>query len=231
MSIKIGILVFPNVQPLDAVGPFEAFAMDNRCDVKFVWKSLDSVQGVSGLTLTPHQTLHDIPYLDVLVIPGGKGVNVLLDDEEILTWIREQAQTVRFLTSVCTGSLVLGAAGLLKGKQASSHWNSLDLLAAFEAIPISERIVRDGQLITAGGVTAGIDFALVILSELFDQSSAEIVQLCLEYAPAPPFTAGHPSTAREEIIEQAKRKIISSRLEREAWIEDWKRGEGGKEMI
>jgi cyclohexyl-isocyanide hydratase len=212
--IRIGILIFPNVQALDFCGPLDVFSGDSRCQVILIWKSLDPIQTNSKMTVFPQATIHDSSTYDVIVIPGGAGVNALLLDNEIIDWIFDQSKTVRFLTSVCTGSLVLGAAGLLKGKKASCHWGSIDLLAAFGAIPTHERVVRDGSVITAGGVTSGIDFGLTVLSELFDEMSAQTVQLYLEYAPQPPFNAGHPSSAPQEVFESCQRLREAARSKR-----------------
>lgn len=149
---------------------------------------------------------------------GRRGVNPLLTDEETLDFVRAQAKTARFVTSVCTGSLVLGKAGLLTGKRAATHWNAMDLLERFEAIPVAERVVRDGNLITAGGVTSGIDFGLSVIAELMGQDEAETIQLSLEYAPAPPFDAGLPERVRPEILAAARRRMERSRQEREALL-------------
>ena len=163
----------------------------------------------------------DCPTLDVLWVPGGIGVNALLDDQEVLAFIRHQAGTLTFLTSVCTGSLVLGAAGLLRGKRATSHWSAVDLLSRFGAIPTTGRVVRDGNLITAGGVTAGIDFALTVIAEMLGREAAEACQLQLEYAPAPPFDAGTPGTAPEAVVARLRSRGAAARREREAFVAAW----------
>ena len=199
MTLHIGLLVFPKVQQLDLTGPFEVFATVPGVTVHLIWKDLDSVLASTGLLLKPTQTFADCPALDVLCIPGGQGIDALLEDSQTLDFIRQQASTVKYLTSVCTGALVLGAAGLLKGRRATTHWASHDLLERFGAIAVHERVVRDGNLISGGGVTAGIDFALTLISELFGDRVAQTVQLQLEYAPAPPFNAGHPDTAPAEV--------------------------------
>lgn len=199
MTLHIGLLVFPKVQQLDLTGPFEVFATVPGVTVHLIWKDLDSVLASTGLLLKPTQTFADCPALDVLCIPGGQGIDALLEDAQTLEFIRQQASTVKYLTSVCTGALVLGAAGLLKGRRATTHWASHDLLERFGAIAVHERVVRDGNLISGGGVTAGIDFALTLVSELFGDRVAQTVQLQLEYAPAPPFNAGHPDTAPAEV--------------------------------
>jgi cyclohexyl-isocyanide hydratase len=158
------------------------------------------------------------PSLGVLCIPGGVGVNALLQDTPTLTFIRQQALTARYVTSVCTGALLLGAAGLLRGKQATTHWASLDLLAAFGAIAVNARVVRDENLLTGGGVTAGIDFALTLVAELAGQTAAEAIQLNLEYKPAPPFNAGTPETASPEVLTMVRARLETSMADRKAII-------------
>lgn len=199
MTLHIGLLVFPKVQQLDLTGPYEVFATVPGVTVHLVWKNLEPLLASTGLTLIPTQTFADCPPLDVLCVPGGAGIDVLLEDPHTLAFIRERAKNTKYLASVCTGALLLGAAGLLYGKRATTHWASHDLLERFGAVAVHERVVRDGNLITGGGVTAGIDFALTLVSELFDEVLAQTVQLQLEYAPAPPFNAGHPATASAEV--------------------------------
>ena len=215
MTVRFGFLVFPNVQQLDLTGPYEVFASARGTQVDLVWKNRDPVMSVTGLGFTPTATFDDSLRFDVLCVPGGGGVNALLTDEVVLDFIRAQAKHARYITSVCTGSLVLGAAGLLKGRQAATHWNAMDFLPRFGATPVHERVVRDGNMITAGGVTSGIDFGLSVLAELFGQREAEVVQLSLEYAPAPPFNAGTPTQAAPDIVTEARSRIEQSRVERE----------------
>ncbi|XUY26274.1 DJ-1/PfpI family protein [Agrobacterium sp. rho-8.1] len=215
MTVRFGFLIFPNVQQLDLTGPYEVFASAKNTQVDLVWKSRDPVMSVTGLGFTPTMTFDESPQYDVLCVPGGGGVNALLEDPVVLDFIRNQAKGARYVTSVCTGSLVLGAAGILKGKRAATHWNAMDFLPSFGAIPVHERVVRDGHIITAGGVTSGIDFGFSVLAELFGQHEAEVVQLCLEYAPAPPFTAGTPQQALPGIVTEARSRIERSRVERE----------------
>lgn len=218
MTLRIGFLVFPGVQQLDLTGPFEVFASAPGTEVSLVWKTLEPVTTATGLVLTPDRTFETAPQFDVLCVPGGGGVNGLLGDVETLDFLRRQAAGARFVTSVCTGSLVLGAAGLLRGKKATTHWNALDFLPAFGAIPVEARVVRDGTLFTAGGVTSGIDFALVVVAELIGETEARTIQLALEYAPAPPFGDGTPKTAAPEIVAAAKARMAGSRAERERII-------------
>ncbi|ACL56839.1 DJ-1/PfpI family protein [Methylobacterium nodulans] len=216
MSLRFGILVFPAVQQLDLTGPYEVFASAAGAEVHLVWKDLAPVVSATGLTLNPTATFETCPPLDVLCVPGGSGINALLEDEATLRFLRERAAAARFVTSVCTGSLVLGAAGLLAGRRATTHWNALDFLAAFGATAVEDRIVRDGSLITAGGVTSGIDFGLAVVAALLGEAEAQTVQLCLEYAPAPPFAAGTPGQAPPAILAQARERLAGSRAAREA---------------
>ncbi|MFK8257739.1 DJ-1/PfpI family protein [Erwinia sp. AnSW2-5] len=184
---QIGMLLFPEVTQLDLTGPAEVFAASRRCDVHLIWKTLQPVVTGSGWSINPTRTFHTTPPLDVICIPGGFGQIELMEDDETLTFIREQAIHASLVTSVCTGSLVLGAAGLLKGYHATSHWMSLAQLALLGAIPVRERVVCDRDRITGAGVSAGIDFALHVLEALFGSETAQDVQLGIEYDPAPPY--------------------------------------------
>jgi cyclohexyl-isocyanide hydratase len=154
----------------------------------------------------------------VLCVPGGPGVAAMMEDAEVLAFLREQAGRVRFLTSVCTGSLILGAAGLLRGKRATTHWASHDFLAAFGAIPTQGRVVHDGALITGGGVTAGIDFALTVVAEIAGPAVAQGIQLQIEYAPAPPFDAGSPDAAPPEVLARSRQRNAATRAAREELV-------------
>ncbi|MCD5974315.1 DJ-1/PfpI family protein [Pseudomonas quasicaspiana] len=218
MTLHIGLLVFPKVQQLDLTGPYDVFASTPGVTVHLIWKDLEALHSSTGLQLQPTQTFADCPPLDVLCIPGGQGIDPLLEDEQTLAFIRKQARTVKYLTSVCTGALVLGAAGLLKGKRATTHWASHELLESFGAIAVHERVVRDGNLMTGGGVTAGIDFALTLVGELFGEVQAQTVQLQLEYAPAVPFNAGHPLTAPAEVLALARERLRQSIAQRRAIV-------------
>ncbi len=215
MSLVVGLLVFPRVQQLDLTGPYEVFASMPETRVELISKTLEAVVSATGLILTPTVTFATCPQLDVLCVPGGAGVNALLTDSETLTFVKRQASGARYVTSVCTGALVLGAAGLLQGKRATTHWAAHDLLAAFGAIPTQGRVVRDGTLLTGGGVTAGIDFALTLAAELVGQAAAEAVQLGLEYAPAPPFSAGTPDSAPSDVVRVVRQRFSATRRERE----------------
>ena len=215
MSLEIGILVFPGVQQLDLTGPYEVFASLPGVKVHLVWKDRSAITSATGLVLGPTMTFGECPALDVLCVPGGGGINALLQDAVVLDFLRAQAKRARYVTSVCTGSLVLGAAGLLKGRKATTHWFSHDFLEKFGAIPVHGRVVRDGNLITAGGVTAGIDFGLAVVAELVGREQAEAIQLGLEYAPEPPFAAGTPEEAPAAVLATVKDRLAATRKARE----------------
>jgi len=216
MNLKIGILVFPSVQQLDLTGPYEVFASVPGAKVHLIWKDRTPIVSATGLVLAPTMTFAQCPPLDVLCVPGGAGINALLRDAEVLGFLRAQAARARYVTSVCTGALVLGAAGLLKGRRATTHWASHDFLARFGAIPTQGRVVRDGNLFTAGGVTAGIDFGLTVVAEILGDAQAQAIQLALEYAPAPPFRAGTPDKAPPAVLAAARERLAPSRKAREA---------------
>jgi cyclohexyl-isocyanide hydratase len=216
MALQFGILIFPQIQLLDLAGPYEVFAALPDVSVNLIWKNTISVSSSSGIPIAPTVTFESCPALDLLCVPGGGGINALLEDQETLTFIHEQAAHARYVTSVCTGSIVLGAAGLLKGRKATSHWNTHDLLSYVGAIPTPGRVVRDGNLITAGGATSGIDFGLNVAADLFGDDKAQSIQLALEYAPAPPFDSGTPETATAKVLAATKQRMSKSRAAREA---------------
>lgn len=214
MTLQIGFLLFPGIQQLDLTGPYDVLGSLPDVQLHLVCKDLAPVTSSTGLVFTPTMTYADCPHLDVICVPGGSGVGALMEDPQTLDFLKAQAQTVRYLTSVCTGSLVLGAAGLLRGRRATTHWAYHDMLAPLGAIPVQERVVRDGNLLTGGGITAGIDFALTLAAELYDEATAQRVQLQLEYAPAPPFNAGRPESAPAHVLEDANQRTESSRKSR-----------------
>ena len=212
-SLQIGLLLFPKVTQLDLTGPFEAFARIPGARVHIIWKRIEPVISDVGLQLLPTTTFADCPKLDVICVPGGPGQVDLMDDTEVIEFVRRQGETARYVTSVCTGALVLGAAGLLQGYEAATHWASMDNLPYFGAKPVAKRIVIDRNRITGGGITAGIDFGLYVASLLSDQTTAEKIQLFLEYDPKPPFAAGSPQVAPEEVVREL-RAAIAPMLER-----------------
>lgn len=201
---SIGLILFPALTQLDLTGPYEVFVRAPNTKVHLIWKNLDLVVSDRGMAIQPTTTFNACPELDVICVPGGPGQINLMEDEEVLSFIRTQSKQAKLVTSVCTGSLVLGAAGLLKGYKATTHWASLDQLALLGAEAVSERVVRDRNRITGAGVTSGIDFALNVVSEMFGSDIAQNIQLHMEYDPAPPFTCGSPHTASQEQLKKAQ---------------------------
>ncbi len=197
MAWHIGMLIFPRMTQLDLTGPYEVLARAPNAKVDLVARTLDPVASDRGLQIVPTATYDDCPQLDVIVVPGGPGQQELMEDEAALGFLRKQAAGAKYVTSVCTGSLVLGAAGLLKGKRATSHWGALEHLKLLGAVPVSERVVMDGNVVTGAGVTSGIEFALRLAAILEGEEAARDIQLQIEYDPAPPFDCGSPKTARE----------------------------------
>ena len=220
MRFHIGLLLFPNLTQLDMTGPYEVFTKFPDSDVHLVWKTLDPVKAGGGMALLPSTTFEDCPQLDLICVPGGAGMNALLNDEETLDFVRRQAAGARYVTSVCTGSLVLGAAGLLQGKRATSHWMSHAMLAAFGCEPVNERVVVDGNVITGGGVTAGIDFALTVAGELLGAEAARKIQLGMEYDPQPPYDAGSPERADPAMVAAVRDGAAARQSEREAAVQE-----------
>jgi cyclohexyl-isocyanide hydratase len=212
---QIGLLLMPGLTQLDLTGPYEVFARVPEAEVHLVWKTLEPVRADSGLRLVPTTTFAACPPLDVVCVPGGPGVDALLEDADVLDWLRHQAAGARYVVSVCTGSLALGAAGLLEGRWAGCHWASRHLLEHFGAQPSDERVVTDGNVITGGGVTAGIDVALRVAADLRGQAVAEAIQLAIEYDPRPEFSAGSPSTAPPALVERVRAAMASRLRQRE----------------
>ena len=212
--LQIGLVLFPRVTQLDFTGPLQVFSSVPGAQVHLIWKRIEPVTSDCVMMLTPTITFADCPQLDVICVPGGGGTDDMINDEEMLAFLRKQAAGAKYVTSVCTGSLVLGAAGLLKGYRAATHWTAMEFLAAFGATPTKTRVCVDRNRVTGGGVTAGIDFALTLVSLLLDRQTAEAIQLRLEYNPAPPFNAGSPDTAPPEILALMKEKIAPSQARR-----------------
>lgn len=218
MPFHIGLLLFPDITQLDMTGPYEVFIKFPDSKVHLVWKTRAPVTAGGGMQITPTTTFAGCPQLDLICVPGGAGMNALLDDGETLDFIRRQAKGARYVTSVCTGALVLGAAGLLKGKRAATHWMSREMLAAFGATPVAERVVIDGNVITGGGVTAGIDFALKVAAEAFSPDLAKTIQLGIEYDPHPPFDAGSPERAEAALVAKTRAAAAARQDERQAAV-------------
>ena len=207
-SFRSGLLVFPSLTQLDLTGPYEVLARLPGAETLLLWKNLDPVRSEHGLTIQPMTTLASCPPLDLILVPGGAGINPLLEDTEVLDFLRRAAGEARYVVGVCTGSLVLGAAGLLRGRRAGTHWMSRDMLCAFGAEPVAQRVVVDGSLFTGGGVTAGIDVALTVAAAIAGSEAAQAIQLGIEYDPAPPFASGSP-----ELADPAVLKAVLARAE------------------
>jgi cyclohexyl-isocyanide hydratase len=209
-NFRSGMLVFPNLTQLDLTGPYEVLARLPGTETLLLSKDLLPVRSEHGLTILPMATLAECPPLDLVLVPGGPGINPLLEDRDVLAFLCQTAARARYVVGVCTGSLVLGAAGLLRGRRAATHWMSREFLPAFGAEPVAERVVRDGNLFTGGGVTAGIDVALAVAAEIGGPVAAEAIQLGIEYDPKPPFASGSPETADPALVaavrERAERR-------------------------
>ena len=214
MARRIGMLIFPRLTQLDMTGPYEVLARLPETKVELVARTLDPVTTDRGMQIVPTVTYETCPPLDVVMVPGGPGQQDLMEDEVALGFLRKQAASAKYVTSVCTGSLVLGAAGLLKGKRATCHWAAIDHLAALGAQPTSEKIVVDGNVITGAGVTSGIDFALTLAAMLEGETVAREIQLQIEYDPAPPFNSGSPKTASADLVQQIRVRLAKLNEER-----------------
>jgi len=207
--LTIAMTIFPNLTQLDLTGPYEVFGRLPDTKVLLIAESLQPVKSDNGLLLTPEATFETAPQADVLFVPGGRGIFDAMQSKKLISFLQTQAKNAKYITSVCTGSLVLAAAGLLDGYKATTHWLSLDLLKLFKVDVVEERVVIDRNRITGGGVTAGIDFGLYVASKLFNESVAKEIQLMMEYNPAPPFNAGSPKIADKEIVS----RVVNSRKE------------------
>jgi len=212
--LQIGIVLFPRVTQLDFTGPLQVFSSVPGAKVHLIWKRIEPVPSDSVMSITPTTTFADCPQLDVLCVPGGVGTDDMVNDEEMLAFVKKQAEGARYVTSVCTGSLVLGAAGLLRGYRATTHWSQMEALAPFGAIPTHTRVCVDRNRLTGGGLTAGIDFALTLVSLMVDRKTAEAIQLRLEYNPAPPFNAGSPETAPAEVLAMMRERMAPTQQRR-----------------
>lgn len=217
--VRIGLILFPQLTQLDLMGPAEVFGRMPGAEVTLLWKSLDPVPSDRGIQIVPTERFDDCDHLDVICVPGGPGQIALMDDEEILAFLRRIAPGCRLITSVCTGSLVLGAAGLLTGYRATSHWSSIDQLAMLGVTPVPERVVRDRNRITGAGVTSGIDFALTVVADLAGPDVARELQLQMEYDPEPPYHCGSPRTAPPELVANVRGKIAAFLARRRAATE------------
>lgn len=210
-QIHIGMLLYPDLTQLDLTGPFEVLHRVPNAQVHLVWKDTQPVAAGSGMSIVPTATLDGVPKLDVLFVPGGFGQVPLMRDETVLGFLRDHGATAQWVTAVCTGSLLLGAAGLLDGYEATTHWAFVDALAAFGAKHVPGRVVVDRDRMTGGGVTAGIDFGLTLVAQLAGEDTAKAIELGLEYNPHPPFRSGHPDVADPELVALVRNRLAEVR--------------------
>ena len=198
--LSIAFLLYPNVTQLDFAGPAQVLSRLGNATLHYVASSREPVATDSGFSVVPTAIFAEVTQADILCVPGGVGCIEAMENAETLAWVRGVGQGARWVTSVCTGSLVLGAAGLLDGYRAASHWAWREHLSLFGAEPAAERVVFDRNRVTGGGVTAGIDFALALTAAIRGEPHARLVQLALEYDPAPPFDSGSPERAGPELV-------------------------------
>ncbi len=198
--LRVAFLLFPNVTQLDLTGPVQVLSRLGDARLDLVWKTLEPVPTDAGFSILPTATLAEIPRADILCVPGGFGVNGVIADDAVMDWVGAIGREAAWVTSVCTGSLILGAAGLLDGYRAGCHWSQRHMLPLFGAEPVAERVVIDRNRVTGGGVTAGIDFALRLTAILRGEDHARSVQLSFEYDPQPPFDSGSPERAGPDIV-------------------------------
>jgi cyclohexyl-isocyanide hydratase len=221
MSVfKVGFVIFPDLTQLDFTGPQQVLARLPDSAMHIVAKTLDPVPSDSGLSLMPTHTFADCPPLDLICVPGGYlGVMQAMADRDLIDFVQRQARTAKYVTSVCTGAFILGAAGLLKGRRAATHWGYAELLPLVGATHEKRRVVRDGNLITAGGVTSGIDFGLEVVADIAGEAVARSIQLSLEYDPNPPFASGHPDRAAAQTLEEVAPRYAERRADFRTEIE------------
>lgn len=216
MARRIGMLIFPRLTQLDMTGPYEVLARLPDTAVELIARTRDPVTTDRGMQIVPTTTYAECPPLDIVMVPGGPGQQDLMEDEEALSFLRRQAAGAQYVTSVCTGSLVLAAAGLLQGKRATCHWAAIDNLALMGAVPVRERVVVDGNVVTGAGVASGIDFALRLAAILDGEQVAREIQLQIEYDPDPPFDSGSPKTAAPATVAALKARLAKLGEERRA---------------
>lgn len=216
--ISVAFLVFPNVTQLDLTGPAQVLSRLGNVTLNLVWKDTNPVPTDAGFPLLPTATFEQVSQADILCVPGGLGTMDIVQDTEVLDWLRKMAARADWVTSVCTGSLVLGAAGLVKGYRSACHWASVDQLAYFGATPVRERIVEDRNRFSGGGVTSGIDFALALAARIRGEDFARFIQLSIEYDPHPPFDAGSPDKVSPEILERYYKLIEAAVPDRDAKV-------------
>jgi cyclohexyl-isocyanide hydratase len=213
-SLSVGMVLYPLLTQLDLAGPYEVFARMPRTDVHLIATSPEPIPSEHGLTIAPTTDFDSAPPLDVLFVPGGPGQQLVMEDERFVSFLRKHGREARYVTAVCTGSLLLGAAGLLQGYRATTYWMFLELLRPLGAEPASERVVVDRNRITGGGVTAGIDFGFVVAAELFEEEMAKKIQLSIEYDPTPPFDGGSAKSAEAALgksVSELGRELFENR--------------------
>jgi cyclohexyl-isocyanide hydratase len=225
-TLTVGMLLFDGLTQLDLTGPYEVLARMPGTRVILVAPTHAAVQSEWGLTITPDATFASAPPLDVVCVPGGWGIDAYLTNDELLDFLRARSERARFTISICSGALLLGAAGLLRGYRATTHWLSLDLLPLLGATAVHERVVRDRDRITSAGVTAGIDMSLTLAAEMFGTTVAQSIQLAIEYDPSPPFDSGSPLTAPESVRTAVSLASAPSLARRRSIIERIARGAG-----
>lgn len=216
MAMRLAFLLFPGVTQLDLTGPVQFLSRLPGASLDLVWDNLDPVPTDAGFSIMPTATFAQVPRADLLCVPGGIGVADVINYAPALDWVRRVGGEAEWVTSVCTGALILGAAGLLKGYKATTHWAWHDLLAVFGAEPVQARYVIDRNRATGGGVTAGIDFALALMARIAGDDHARAVQLALEYDPAPPFDCGTPAKAGPALVEVYRQRAARLAPHREA---------------
>jgi cyclohexyl-isocyanide hydratase len=215
-DLTIGALIFPRMDQIDMTGPFEVLSRIPNSTIRVIAKTSSPVRDIQGLILTPEMSIAEAPEFDVLLVPGGYGQQQLMNDEEVLSLIRNHSTAGKLVFSVCTGALLCGAAGILRGRQATTHWAAWNLLPYYGAVPVRSRVVVDGNLVTAAGVTAGLDAALVVASLLRGDAIAQEIQLSIQYAPNPVFHSGEPETAPAEVLQAFNENYSAVAASREA---------------
>jgi cyclohexyl-isocyanide hydratase len=216
IHLQIGSLLFDGIDQIDLTGPYEVFSRLPNSTYRLFATTTSPVRDIRGLRLMADAILADAPPLDLLHVPGGPGQEALMENEEVLNWIKQQVAGARCIFSVCTGALICGSAGLIKGRRATTHWSAFDLLPLFGAIPVNERVVIDGNWVFAAGVTAGIDGALRVAADLRGEKVAQLIQLGMAYAPEPPFQSGTPESAPPDVLAEAQhagQSLAARRLE------------------
>ena len=216
--MRIAFLLFPDVTQLDLTGPAQILSRLGDASLDLVWKTRDPVPTDAGFSIVPTATFDDVPAADILCVPGGMGVTSVIEDDATMAWVTRVGTSATWVTSVCTGSLILGAAGLLRGYRATTHWAWAEHLALFGAERIDTRTVVDRNRVTGGGVTAGIDFALTLAALIRGDDHARMLQLAFEYDPAPPFDAGSPDRAGEALVAAYRRRADRLAPKREAQL-------------